>query len=272
MLKEITLAGSLALGLVSAQAAMAATTVVTTLDGSQGWSRTDVRPGGTAEIVDLTGTGGNLENNQPLPTGAMQLTTNATNEAKAEIGYGANFGKVSDVLNGNFSLSYSWFDTGGAVAAPSIKLTFYSATYSGDGYGTLIYEPYTQGPTSSSFITPTTGDWVTANIDLNNGRFWNNGMFGVGSSGAGAPYYTLAEWLNQFDSGFGAASLVGISLGLGSYNPSETGYVDRVAIAGTLADHTWDFQAATPVPVPAGLPLLLAGLGAFGLVARRKKA
>jgi hypothetical protein len=67
-----------------------ATTTVTTLDGSQGWSKTDVRPGGTADIVDLTGTGGNLENNQPLPDGALKLTTDATNAAKAEVGYGAN--------------------------------------------------------------------------------------------------------------------------------------------------------------------------------------
>jgi hypothetical protein len=116
-----------------------------------------------------------------------------------------------------------------------------------------------------------TGDWVTTTIDLTHGRFWNNGMFGVGSSGAGSPYYTLAEWLSTFDSGFGGATLVGLSLGLGTYNPSETGYVDAVSIAGTNADNSWNFEAPATVPVPAGLPLLLAGLGALGLVARRKK-
>lgn len=31
-------------------------------------------------------------------------------------------------------------------------------------------------------------------------------------------------------------------------------------------------NAAAPVPVPAGLPLLLAGMGAFGFMARRRKA
>jgi hypothetical protein len=29
---------------------------------------------------------------------------------------------------------------------------------------------------------------------------------------------------------------------------------------------------ASPVPVPAALPLLLAGIGAFGLIARRRKS
>ena len=37
------------------------------------WFESDVRQGGTASIVDLTGLGGDLENNQPLPTGAAKL-------------------------------------------------------------------------------------------------------------------------------------------------------------------------------------------------------
>jgi hypothetical protein len=49
------------------------------------WYLNDVRTGGSATIQDLTGMGGNLETNQPLPTGAARLTTDATNAAKAEV-------------------------------------------------------------------------------------------------------------------------------------------------------------------------------------------
>ena len=246
-------------------------TTVTTFDGSQGWGPTDVRPGGTADIVNLSGAGGNLENNQPAGPGAVRLTTDSTNAAKAEVGIAGDFGKVSDILNGNFALSYSWFDTGGAVAAPSIKLAFYDSSYAGDGYGQLIYEPYAQGATDHSYITPTTGDWETASIDLTTGRFWNSGMFGVTSSFAGPPNKTLSEWLTSFNSGFGNASLVGISVGLGTYNPSETGYFNSVSISGSSADNSWDFEAPSPVPLPAGMPLLLGAFGGLALLRRRRK-
>lgn len=261
-----------AVGTLLAASAAFSATIVTTFDGSQGWTPTDVRPGGTAGIVDLTGAGGNLEANQSAPTGAVKLTTDATNAAKAEVGIRKDFGKVSAILNSSFDLSYSWYDTGGAVAAPSIKLEFYDAGYAGDGYGQLVYEPYAQGATENSYITPTTGDWVTASIDLTIGRFWNTGMFGVGSSFAGPPNKTLSEWLTAFDVGFGNASLIGISVGLGTYNPSETGYFDSVSILGTSADGSWNFEAPAPVPLPAGLPLLLGAFGGLALLRRRRKA
>lgn len=251
----------------------ASATIVTTFDGSQGWMPTDVRTGGTAGIVDLTGAGGNLENNQPAGPSAVRLTTDSTNAAKAEVGIAGNFGKVSDILNSNFGLSYSWYDTGGGAAAPSIKLAFknYDPTYVGDSYGQLIYEPYWQSATGDTSITPTTGDWVTASIDFTNGRFWNSGMFGIGSSAGGPPNKTLSEWLASFDSGFGNATLVGISVGLGTYNPSETGYFDSVSISGTSADNSWNFESPAPVPLPAGLPLLLGALGGFAVLRRRKQ-
>lgn len=267
----VTFVGGAVLAIATATSAMSAE-IITTLDGSQGWRSTDTRPGGDFEIVDLAGMGGNLENNQPAGTGAVKLTTDSTNAAKAEVGVVKDFGKVSDILNGNFSLSYSWFDTGGAVAAPSLKLAFYSASFAGDGYGQLIYEPYAQGVDEKSYITPTHGDWVTASVDLNNGRFWNTGMFGVASSYAGPPNYTLGEWLSEFDAEFSDASLVGLSLGIGSYNPDETGYVDWVSISGTEADGTYDFEAPAAVPLPASLPLILLGMGAFGLARGRRRA
>ncbi len=47
------------------------------------WCVNELTAGGTVSIADLTGVGGVLENNQPLPIGAALLTTNFTDSARA---------------------------------------------------------------------------------------------------------------------------------------------------------------------------------------------
>jgi len=255
-MKKHLIAGALA-SLLCAGPALA--TPVFVLDGSQGWANTDTRPGGTTSIE-----------NGPGNVGALKLSTNATNAAKAEVGIFGNFGTVSSLISNGFSISYDWFDVSGTgVAAPSIKLAFYNAGFAGDGYGQLVFEPYAQGASATSYITPTQDVWNTTTVDLNNGRSWNTGMFGVGSSFAGPPNNTLAEWLPLFDSAFQNAQLVGVSIGLGSFNPSEMGFVDNVNISGTLLDDNYDFSV---VPVPAALPLMLTALGFFGIGAWRRSS
>src|SRR5687767_216279 len=62
--------------------AFAATTVVVTPTNTQGWSEADTRPGGTVTFVS--------DPSSPLPSGALQLTTDATTTAKAQYLHGAN--------------------------------------------------------------------------------------------------------------------------------------------------------------------------------------
>jgi len=62
------------------------------------WAATDVRPGGSAGIADLTGLGGNLENNQPSPIDAALLTTDFTDAAKAEVGVYNDYGLAGDII------------------------------------------------------------------------------------------------------------------------------------------------------------------------------
>ena len=126
-------------------------TVVTNFDPgfvSNGrWFSSDTRPGGTASVVDLTGAGGNLETAQPLPNGAAKLTTNLTNDAKAEVSVRDNYGVVGSILS-SLNLNYAFYRDnlpgGNQAAAPSIKLSFFNANYAGDGFVTLVYEPYWQ--------------------------------------------------------------------------------------------------------------------------------
>jgi hypothetical protein len=268
--------------------AQAATVTVTSIDSSYvadgQWFATDVRPGGTATIVNLTGAGGNLENNQPLPTGAAKLTTDGTNAAKAEIGVAYNFGatNVSDIMS-TLALGYSFYkaNVGPTAPAPSIKLSFLAdanhPAANGDNFVTLIYEPYT----NPTYNTPTPDVWQSASLNSTTGLFWSNGGLGLANSFAGPPYKTLADWLaqsnGQADNSFSFAHLVGMQVGVGSYNPDQVGYFDAVHLAfndttnSNSFDTTYDFQAQA-VPEPSTLVIFgLLGMAFVGRTWRSRR-
>ncbi|HWB53659.1 MAG TPA: hypothetical protein VG722_05680, partial [Tepidisphaeraceae bacterium] len=105
---------------------------------------------------------------------------------------------------------------------------------------------------------------------------WEDGGFGQPNEGGGPPLHTLADWLTTFDSSsggaFSSATLVSVEMGMGSYQPSQTGYFDDVAINGTAQpDTTYNFEpVGVPLPASAWSGLaLLGGLGLFNCVKRR---
>ncbi|HEX2749251.1 MAG TPA: hypothetical protein VHM91_14685 [Verrucomicrobiales bacterium] len=247
------------------------------------WYLNDMRGAGTATIQDLTGLGGNLENNQPLPTGAAKLTTGAAGGDKSEIATFANLGLASSVLN-SIQLSYDYYkaSSGDAAPAPSIKLIILnSATNSAgnDDYGMLVYEPYLNHP---GIGNPATDLWTSVSInsstgsgDLGSGGWWWTGGFNIPSSAGGPPNRSLAEWLAAFQSAdasdFAGASVVGIAMGVGSNNLNQVGYVDNVhvQVPSTAPDggvnKTYDFQAAAVPEGGSNLGMLAMGLaGIFG--------
>jgi hypothetical protein len=261
-----------------APAASAGTVIVSSFDSAYttpgSWYNSDTRPGGSASIVNLTGAGGNLENNQPSPPGAALLTTDLTNGAKASVAISNDYGAASTLANIN--LSYDYYRTnvagGTEAAAPSIQLSFYDPNYNPGvttvpdrGYTTLVYEPYENLPGN-----PPSGSWQSASIDMNNGLFWTTGGFGQPSGNGGATLKTLADWYTAFfGSSNGAiadAHLISITMNLGTYNPGVTGYFDNVAINGTaIADTTYDFSPnVNAVPEPSTL-VSAAGAGLMGL-------
>ena len=268
--RSIITAGLFAVTLVSAERAFAATIVEDSIDASftafGQWFENDVRPGGSADIVNLNGAGGNLENNAPLPQGAARLQTGFNNNHKAEIGVADSYGTAGAVLNSSFRLGYSFYKAnvpgGNTFAAPAIKLTFsnpLTTQNGGDGFVTLVYEDYLNGNSPVA-----TGSWTDVQIDLNNGLFWQTGGFGQAFSQT--KLLTLGSWLNEFDADFLDAEMLLLSVGVGSFNQGQDGYFDNVSLSyssngTTTFDKTYDFEVrAVAVPEPASLGLLGLGL------------
>jgi hypothetical protein len=225
------------------------------------WFEDDVRTGGSASIEDLTGAGGALENDQPLPIGAATLTTDLTDEAKAEVAVIDGYGMPLDILV-TLGVFYSYYKANNAgqnlSAAPSIKLTFFNPVCddpvsAGDCFGTLVYEPTWNQPGSigSSVLVPT-DEWIDVAIDADNGVFWWTGGFGEANSFGGPPLRTLADWAAVFSSDFGDAELFKVSVGVGTFNQGQIGYFDDVQIvhgSGGGFDRAYDFEPQIGPPL-----------------------
>ena len=248
------------------------------------WEENDVRTGGAMSITDLTGSGGDLETNQPLPNAAVMLTTDFTNAAKAEIGVYNEYGLAGDII-ASLQLAYNYHKATNpgqnASASPSLKLAFYNPVCAdpdsaGDCYGELIWEAYQQGGGN-----PDVDTWTPVSIDSTTGTFWWTGGFGFPSGGGGGKQETLAQWLSDFDSDFPGASLIRVSVGVGTYNQGQIGYFDNVSIAhgfGGGFDEVYDFELPAPVettPIPTlstwsmVLMTMLLGILGVGVLTRR---
>lgn len=244
----------------------ASATVVSDFSGTYGWVESDVRGAGTAGVVDLTGQGGNLENNAPLPTGAAKLTTGNVNGDKAEVGIAGDFGTVGSFVNGAGTLSYDFYKSStdtNLSAAASIKLTVLDGnTNEADGYTTFVYEQYLNVPGN-----PATDTWTNVDIAADSGMFWQTGLYGDNDRNV---RNTLAGWLAHFGADLLDATIVGISVGVGSYNQGQTAFFDDVRYSNGQVSLAYDFEVSA-VPLPAGLPLYGAGVATLGFFAWRRK-
>jgi hypothetical protein len=273
----IALAAATSISQFSALAAPVVVNDFQTISGPitvDAWYKAEMAASGNADIQNLTGAGGVLENSQPLPTGAAHLTTSPSNSDKAVVGTYNNFGLASSVLT-DIDLSYSYYKVAGgtAAAAPAIKLEIQALGGSGDNYGQLIYEPYWNGG------NPAVDSWTSVAIDENTGSvsdstggWWWSGGFEISNSAGGPPLRSLAEWAAAFgsDADFANAYVTGLLVGIGTYNPGEDSYFDAVSITTSTIDKTYDFQAAS-VP-DAGATLGLFALSLAGISALRRKS
>jgi hypothetical protein len=205
--------------------ASAATIVVTPAD-EQGWSTADTRTGGDVNFVtDAT---------SPLPTGALQLTTDATTAAKAQ------YLKTTNIpLSSITDLSYSTKQNSGPVHAAASYQILVNLNGTSTGFTTLVYEPYING-------TVIPGEWQTWDVDA--GQLWSSRSFTEGTcsvtAGAGgAPFYSLED----LQAACPNAVVVGFGVNIGTYNPSYDVLTDAVNFNGTV----YDFELAPVVPESA---------------------
>ncbi len=233
------------------------------------WFKNDVRANGTASIENLSGKGGNLENNAPYPTGAAKLTTGLSNTDKAEIGIGGNFGTIGNFVASQGQLGYDYYKSASDAnpfAAASMKLAV--ADPNSGGVKFLIYEAYGNMPGN-----PPVDTWTNVTINSGSGTFWHNGILGEDSQGANvAAGKTLDGWASELGDAFLELQIIGLSVGVGSYNQGMTAYFDGVFFYGNDHELLYDFEVSV-VPLPAALPLYGAGVAILGFLGwRRKKA
>lgn len=228
VIKKVSVAlpvGVLAFAMVTVLGVSAeGSTVVVTPNNTQGWYEADVRAGGDVNYVE--------DATSPYPTGALQLTTDNTNAAKAQ------YLKDADVALADVGeLSY-WTKqvSGPPTAAASYQLPVDLNGDAAGGFTTLVYEPYWNGS-----VAP--GVWQEWDVDA--GQFWssntfNEGMCAVVRGAGGPPFYTLA----QLQASCPDAVVVSFGVNVGSYNPNHNVMTDGFNFNGT----TYDFETKAIAP------------------------
>jgi PEP-CTERM motif len=245
------------LAALGATAAHAGTVVVTTLDGSQGWSSPDGENtgGGTSAITNapidgngslaVTGDRSRVVFGGPAGLYGNPSTAGATN----------NLGALSQFTD--LSFSYKIDPTSTSLADPKYSPLLGLTIWNGNTRDELIYEAaYQPGGYGAE------GAIGTLNVTDSSGLFYLN------SEGNPNDARTLAQWLttdpslaNDIVGGF----FVGVGSGPGS---NYLAHVDEVTANGT----TFNFEvAAAGVPEPASWALMILGFGSAGAMLRRRK-
>lgn len=205
-------------------------TVVVTPANTQGWGPADTRPGGAANYV--------YDAAAPAGFGALQLTTDATNAAKADYFHAAAPGTT---LASVTELGYYTKQVAGPPAAdPAYQLPVCLTGGNGapcnpdlsagavSSFTTLIFEPYLN-PAQGS-ITP--GAWQQWDVDA--GMFYSTRTVtcsnGTLVGGAGGNLYTLA----QIKTACPAATVLAYGVNIGTFNPNYNVETDLFDFNGTI--------------------------------------
>jgi hypothetical protein len=197
-------------------AQLATETLVVTTTNTRGWTTADTRTGGAVGYV--------LDGTAPGGTGALRLTTDATNAAKAQYMH-----ETSTLLADVTDLGYhsKQNSAGFSGGAPSYQLAV-NLCGPDSGFTTFVFEPYENG-------TVTPAAWQSWDVDA--GQMWSSRTVSCGAStvtagAGGAPFYTLAG----LQAAFPAAEVMAFGVNIGSFNPSYDVDADLVQFNETIYD------------------------------------
>ncbi len=234
--------------------------------------------GATAGFVNLTtevSGSPNSDRDDALVTGApdgitsaLRLHTRDVNNDKAEVGIkfydgAANKGlfngmSFKDMVTEGISFEYSFFKAANVLKdnlapAPAIKMAVYSPSTT--NLTTFVWKPYVGGLVSGNpainiwiynLVTNTTG---TSTLPASGGKGWtqtkwppgpSNWQSNVGSLNNWADYFSTYTWTPNANP-MEDAIVTSVSIGLGSYNPSVTSYVNSLRIFVGDYDWKWNF-------------------------------
>lgn len=206
----------------------------------QGWSEANMGAGDVAFEADV---------DAPLGDGAVNLTTQADNNDRASVT------RVEDVrLADVTALGYSTKRGAGFIPEGNAA---YRVRFDADGdlntttdVATLVFEPYWQNGGVGD-PAPNEQD-VWQKWDVLHGTFWasipgGNSVSGMANGAGGPPFYSIPDVLALHPD----AQVIGISVGIGSYNQNYDVLVDEVIFGyeagASIETYTYDFEIALPV-------------------------
>jgi hypothetical protein len=206
-------------------------------------------------------------------TSALRLHTRDVNNDKAEVGIKfydgvANLGLFNGMLfkvmvTEGISFEYSFFKAKNSLfdnvaPAPAIKMAVYSPSTT--KFTTFSWEPYVGGLVIGN---PAIDSWIYNLVNTmtgtstpkdagGGGKGWTQTRWGPGNPPPSADWLNyrgnLAAWAAYFDTytwtganPMGDAIVTSVSIGLGSYNPSVTSYVNSLRIFVGDYDWKWNF-------------------------------
>ncbi|MCP4437148.1 MAG: hypothetical protein GY812_16820 [Actinomycetia bacterium] len=190
-----------------------------------GWWQADTRVGGTSSISE------GYPNVLGYGCSALELTTDATNEAKAQAftyeDVGVDLSTVNDVSYWAYRDPSS---TGDPQVTASLNIELYGADVidtagNPNGYTTLVYEPYLQAGGGSAVLTAQWQEW-----DASAGVWWS-----TRATNDQPTRSVLLTW-SEIQAAYPGAVLGGFGANLGSYNPDQTVAVDGLVVGSNTAD------------------------------------